>query len=346
MHGRQRGAADHRLLARLRLELGPDDQRAVLDLGDALALERLEQVRREFRVGRNLLADLLEDLADLFDIGVEGDAEGQLLDHPVAAEILDLADLAIRYRRQRAALMTQRNRPDRDLLHGPLGAGRLDVFAEAEGVVDQEEQAGHHVLDQRLRAEADRQAEDAEAGDQRPDIDADRDQDRQQRQRQDARFADAAEQRDQRAQPRTRRAQHLVANTMLGSAAATPTRKARALTAPTTFHRNAAASMISATPDRRAAQRPPGRRRAPVANGAAHKLPTMAIIVTSTAKRAVCRPAADGIEMSADSIPQPRPMSDDRVEMRREENDQRRQQHGPSAQRCSQGQGDLGAEKA
>ena len=45
------------------------------------------------------------------------------------------------------------------------------------------------------------QPEHTQAGDQRPDIDPDRHQDREQRQGQNARFADRAEQRHQRAQP-------------------------------------------------------------------------------------------------------------------------------------------------
>src|SRR5438128_11811024 len=113
LHGDQNGAANHEVFARFRLEFGPYDQRAVLNLGNSLALEWLEQISSKFRVGRNILADLLENLADLVDIGVEC-AKGQFLDHPVAAEILDFANRAIGNCRQRTALMAQGNRPDRN----------------------------------------------------------------------------------------------------------------------------------------------------------------------------------------------------------------------------------------
>ena len=201
--------------------------------------------RSKFRVGRNLLADLLEDLADLFDIGVESDAKRQFLDHPVAAEILDLADLAIGNRRQGTALMAQGNRPNRDFLDGPLGAGRLDIFAEAEGIVDQEEQAGHHIFHQRLRAEADGEPKDAQAGDQRPDIDAD-----------DTRIESSASARmldlptalsSGTSVPSRERGAPSASSSP--ATAGTSARKARPVTVPTTFHRNAATNMISATPD-------------------------------------------------------------------------------------------------
>ena len=56
---------------------------------DTLHLQRLENVRRELRVGEQLLADLLDDLLHLVEIGIVGDADRQLVDHPVAAHVLD-----------------------------------------------------------------------------------------------------------------------------------------------------------------------------------------------------------------------------------------------------------------
>ena len=88
-------------------------------------------------------------------------------------------------------------------LDGALGSRGLDVFAVTEGIIDEEEQAGHHILDQCLGAEADRQAEDREAGDQRPDIDAQHDQDGQSAQRQKRGLGETHEQWADGGQPRT-----------------------------------------------------------------------------------------------------------------------------------------------
>ena len=50
----------------------------------------------------------------------------------------------------------------------------LDVFADAERVLGEEEDAGDDVAHQRLRAEAERQADHAGARQQRRDLDAER----------------------------------------------------------------------------------------------------------------------------------------------------------------------------
>ena len=59
----------------------------------------LDDVRRQLRVGLQVLADLLDDLLHLVEIGVVGDADAQLVDHPVAAHVLDRAQLPERHRR-------------------------------------------------------------------------------------------------------------------------------------------------------------------------------------------------------------------------------------------------------
>ena len=56
----------------------------------------------------------------------------------------------------------------------PLRAARLDVLADPERVVEQEEDAGDDVAHQRLRAEAECYANHAGAGEQRADVDTDR----------------------------------------------------------------------------------------------------------------------------------------------------------------------------
>ena len=54
----------------------------------------------------------------------------------------------------------------------PFAAPDVDVFANAEGVVDQEEDAGDNIAYQRLGAETDGNTDDAGTGQQRADVDA------------------------------------------------------------------------------------------------------------------------------------------------------------------------------
>ena len=86
-----------------------------------------------------------------------------------------------------------------------LVGAALDVLADAESIVEQVEDAGDHVLDQRLRAEADGDADDAGAGDQRPDLDAERGQHHQQRHDHDGCEQHVLEDRQQRAHARLSR---------------------------------------------------------------------------------------------------------------------------------------------
>ena len=71
-------------------------------------------------------------------------------------------------------MVAQLDRAQAEGLDRALVAAALDVLADPEGVVEQVEHAADDVLDQRLRAEADGDADDAGAGDQRPDLDAQR----------------------------------------------------------------------------------------------------------------------------------------------------------------------------
>ena len=56
------------------------------------------------------------------------------------------------------------------MLHRSLGAGNLQVVADPEGIVHEEEHPRDDVFDQGLGAEADRQAEDTGAGNQGADV--------------------------------------------------------------------------------------------------------------------------------------------------------------------------------
>ena len=127
---------------------------------------------RQLGVGRELLADLLDDLLQQVEVGVVGDGELQLVDHPVAAHVLHRTERAERHGVEIAAVVAQLDRAQGEALDRALVAAADDVLADPERVVEQVEDPRDHVLDQGLRAEADRDADDAGAGDQRRDLHA------------------------------------------------------------------------------------------------------------------------------------------------------------------------------
>ena len=167
-------APDHELLARPAHELDPDHEAGIVDLGHALGLDRLQEHRTELGIVLNLLTDMLDHLAHQLEVGIERHAQLELDLHPIAAVVDDVAHLAEGDRVQWAAMVAQLHRAHRDLLDHPLAGIGLDVLALAEGILEQEEQAGDHVLDQGLGAEADRETDHAGAREQRPDVDAER----------------------------------------------------------------------------------------------------------------------------------------------------------------------------
>ena len=73
----------------------------------------------------------------------------------------------------RAVAGTQANSADRNILDGARQAGYRDVVTDLHGIFQEEKQPGDEVLHQFLRAEADGDADDAGAGQQRSDVDAD-----------------------------------------------------------------------------------------------------------------------------------------------------------------------------
>ena len=104
-------------------------------------------------------ADLLGRLAQLLDVGVAGEAQIELHRDPVAAEVGDLAELAERDGVDLAVLVAQLDRAQGEALDGALGLAAVDVFADAEGIVGQVEDARHDVPHQRLAAERDGEPE-------------------------------------------------------------------------------------------------------------------------------------------------------------------------------------------
>ena len=99
-------------------------------------------------------------------------------------------------------MVAQLDRAQREALDRALVAAADDVLADPERVVEQVEDARDHVLDQRLRAEADGDADHAGAGDQRRDLHAHGRQRHQHRHDQEDDEQDVAQDRQQRAHAR------------------------------------------------------------------------------------------------------------------------------------------------
>ena len=102
-------------------------------------------------------------------------------------------------------MVPELHRTQAEAFDGPLVGAALDILADPESIVEQIEDAGDDVLDQRLRAEADRHADHAGAGDQRPDLDPERGQHHQQPDDHDCCEQHVLENRQQRAHARLSR---------------------------------------------------------------------------------------------------------------------------------------------
>lgn len=99
------------------------------------------------------------------------------VDDPVAAHVLHGAERAKRHGEDGAAVVAQPDGADAEGFDRAHIAAALDVLADPEGIAHHVEDTADDVLDQRLRAEADGDAEDAGAGDEgREEITQDRQQ--------------------------------------------------------------------------------------------------------------------------------------------------------------------------
>ncbi len=136
--------------------LGLQLHRVVAELGDALQLQRLQDLGSQLRVLRQGLADALHDFANAIEVGLVGHVDADLVHHPVAALVLDGAEDAERHGVERSALMPQLDGPQAEGLDRALVGAALDILADPEGVVDEVEDARDDVLHERLGAEADR----------------------------------------------------------------------------------------------------------------------------------------------------------------------------------------------
>ena len=106
------------------------------------------------------------------EVGVVGDDDVEHGDRPQLRAVADPPDLAVRDVPHRAVLAAQHRRAQRDPLDRAGRHAEVDDVADAVLVLDQHEQAGDAVLDEVLGAEAEGDAGDAGAGDQRGQVDA------------------------------------------------------------------------------------------------------------------------------------------------------------------------------
>src|SRR5262249_19843912 len=87
-------------------------------------------------------------------------------------QVVDRGDLAERYGMEGPRRIAQANGADRDRLDDAgMALADIDDVADRERILDQDEEPGDDVLDERLAAEADGEADDAGAGKQRRDGD-------------------------------------------------------------------------------------------------------------------------------------------------------------------------------
>ena len=75
--------------------------------------------------------------AYLLEIGVEGDADLQLHDRPVAAVVCQVLDLAKRDRMQRTAMVTKPKRAEGYVRHRASGFAHIDILANPECVIEE-----------------------------------------------------------------------------------------------------------------------------------------------------------------------------------------------------------------
>jgi hypothetical protein len=123
---------------------------------------------------------------------------------PIPARVAQALDLAVGQDVERTAVMAQEYRAHVDLFDHAFVLADLDVFAQPERVVHQEECARDDVAHERLRAEADRHADHAGASKQRQDVHSQRGQERHRGHHYDGDQDEKAKERQQRAHARCR----------------------------------------------------------------------------------------------------------------------------------------------
>src|SRR6185437_4965365 len=147
---------------------------ALVDRFDALDPRRLQDPALPDRVVVHLAAELVDDLDRLVDIGPEGDRDVLVDPGPRPGPVAGDLDLTVRHRVDDAVEVAQRRPPQAEVLHRPGDAGDRDDIALAVLVLDEDQRAVEVVADEALRAEPDRDADDAEPRDGGADVEVER----------------------------------------------------------------------------------------------------------------------------------------------------------------------------
>ena len=139
---------------------------------DAVDVRRLEDPALPRRVGGHRAADLVDDLGRHVDVGAVGDGHVLVDARPDPGQVGGDLDLAVGHRVDDPVEVAQRRPAEREVLDRAGDAGDADDVALGELVLDEDQGAVEVVADEALGAEADRDADDPEPGDGRPDVEA------------------------------------------------------------------------------------------------------------------------------------------------------------------------------
>src|SRR5262245_27821273 len=164
--------SDDELLAGLGFHFKPKLDRIVAEPLDALHLQRLDNLGCILGILRKVSADLLDDLLRLVEIRVVSHADRQLVDDPIAAHVLNRAELAKRNDVKISPMVSELDRAEAERLDGPFELGALDVLPDPEGIVEEIEHTADDVFHQRLSPKSDRHPDDPRSRDERSDFDA------------------------------------------------------------------------------------------------------------------------------------------------------------------------------
>ena len=136
---------------------------------DAPHLRLLDDQVPEVLVVPQVVGDVAQHLLHPAQVLVQRDRDVQHGAGPVLALVADPDDLAVADVPDGALDVAEPGDPQADRLDGAAGLAEVDRVADAVLVLEDHEDAGQEVLDQALRAEAERDADDTGAGDQRAD---------------------------------------------------------------------------------------------------------------------------------------------------------------------------------
>jgi len=126
----------------------------------------------EGAVAADLFGEGAEDGHDAVGVGAGVDADGERGDGEVAGLVGDSGDLAVGDDVEGAVAVAEAGETEGEVFDGALESGDGDDFADVELVLDEDEDAVEHVLEDGLGAEADADADDTGGGKQRSEVDA------------------------------------------------------------------------------------------------------------------------------------------------------------------------------